>query len=375
MDNLRLWGYWYQMVWRRLIQKPDEPETPERRKLWQDVVPKFALEHSYLLHTILSICAVFAATPPATVQNFATSQEIPDAENSQNPGTPFPVPDTASPMDQDRAINLADHHHALALRQLSPMVNPGQIPNNLTPLFLSASLISTYGFARACVGPPNPDIIGELVHVLTLLRGAGIVIRAGFAHIEATTRKEGRSNVGPTLSGFMFPLPSDPEATLPGVANAFLTRLYGLHSSQFPGFTDFPSPTIRAFGVEANGNDDFSSPASDARAYAGALRHLKHAFLLAIEHPQSGLAAVPFATNLPRTVLEGLKNRNLLSLGLVAGWAVILHGLRDHWWAQDWGERIVRGAEMALSEMGGRNLVEFIGWPRGVIRGEAAMWG
>lgn len=351
IDDLRLMRYFHTSAWEDFTHVGGKVDNHELRYLWKEVVPDLALDHTFLLHALLSVSAIHIAMP--SEESKPSTREF--AEKSAMISLFAP-----KAIDSEAMIARAEHHHGLAMRMMGPVLAESMSAATLPPLFLTACLLAQYGFARSCVVKPTPETLPELCHVLTLMRGTGTIVRAGVAHLNTTP-----------VRPWLLPMPKVPDAPLGADATAYLSRLDQLLAERFPDYVPHDLSAYLPFNALANGPDDGASAENDARAYQACIRHTQHGFLLAREQGDSALVSVPWSVSLPATVLRGIQSREPLALGLACAYAIMLHGLKHQIWIQNWGQRIVDACEDALAErlLRGENVdLGLLDWPRSMVR-------
>lgn len=302
LDNFHLMGHYFTHVWRTVASDSDGEVDGELYELWHDIIPGLAIKHPFLLHALLALSAVhIAQSVPSTSISTSTSVSM---------------------------ANLAQHHHTLSLPLMRQALSSPMDSVIIQPLFACATFIAMYAFAHylipgihSAAGP-----VEEFAQALTMLRGTAAIVRSGPGLLEETPFKL-----------MLLPTPSNPEAPLIPEIESYLSALKAAHARMtWPGGSE------------------------EAEGYSFMIGMLRHTFILHYEEPTRQMAAIPFAVLLPEPVLSGIHDQKPFALCLVAGYATVLHRLKQHLWIQGWGKRVIDGIGKKLA---GSEWEEIVAWP------------
>jgi hypothetical protein len=316
VDNLRLMRHFCTHAWLSIVSEPDGSLNTDYRDLWCNVVPELAFAHPFLLHALLAVSAVHLLLTNPSLNSTATS-----ASGS--------------------IANLAQHHHLQSLPLLRDALS-APADGNLTittALFAAGALMALFAFGHSQIPADSTSLaalsaIDEFVQALTMLRGMSAIVHSAPGSLESTPFK------------VMFPRePSDPTVPLSPATEGYFAALKAAHA--------------RTIWPGGHG---------EAEAYAAAIEILRYTFLLYREEPGRQGAAVPFAVWLPQPVLSGIRDHQPIALCLVAGYATILHWLREDLWIQGWGRRVMGGLRVGLAS---NEWEEVIAWPLQVVGSDA----
>ncbi|MCJ1442886.1 MAG: hypothetical protein MMC23_003383 [Stictis urceolatum] len=331
-DNLRLMRYYMLFVYKQING------DPKQFALWRDYIPELAFQHDYLLHMVLAMSALHMAitNPPSTSPPHSTPMSPESSLHtppSASAGPSSPHSSTSNPSTSLSAspTALALHHHTLGLSLFRPNVS-NVTPSTIQPLFAFSCLLAIFAFGAPRASQHPPDILPEIIHSISLLRGTGTIVRQGTELLKTSP-----------MAALMLPFPHDPHGPLPPRLEAALAHLAAKNVSAHVG-----SPEIRD-------------------AYTQALAVLRNAFLLADERPGSGMVVVPFSIFLPDRVALGLRAGEPMALVLLAYYAVLLHQLQNSVWLKGLGRRVVG----AVWDEVGEGWRECLGWAVGEVQGES----
>ena len=290
-DNLRLMRYY------QVAAAADVSSSPTQTHLWTELVPELSFDHPFLLHSILGISALHRAL---------TSKKLPEEQED---------PDSVTSL-----AALAQHHHVLALNafreQLAELA-----PEMITTLFVTAALISLHTFANPLLDEKlDPslklDSVAEMATILYTLRGTGVIVRAGPEKL----------STGP-FSTLLLPELKDHSASLSVPIETALDRLKMRCYSSFAGIAE-----------------------DEQKDYLFAIQLLRKTYMLWLEVPGVQMTGVPFAVLVPVTVLSAMREKQPLSLCILAMYGVVLHWLNRSVWLGPWGRRTVEAVAEEVGE-------------------------
>ena len=220
--------------------------------------------------------------------------------------------------------DLAIHHQNSAITLFRPMLT-GITQENSAAIFAFAGVSAYIGFAMAQVSPTLlSDPITDLLEIFKLMRGSNAVRQEASAWIE-------KGSLGPLMRW-----QRDQKLAPP------------------------PPDVTEALRVLEERNQLSIESDIEREVYSLAIENLRSAF----EHvgTQTGARFAAFTwpvivNNLYSTALD---RRKPMALAILAHYGVLLHRIREKWWAGSWGRRVVE----AVSGMLEPEWQSSIRWPK-----------
>lgn len=270
---------------------------------WRIGVPREAIRHPFLMHTILALAALHKISLAST---------------------------TTTTNNADLALVALNHHHR-ALSLSKPAIdNFDATSANAIFAFSAIGALVLLAMPVYFDTPPLADPITDISALGAVMRGTSTVVRTGLHWITS----------GPLAAqlrlGFLdrpAPLPPETEAALGLVDEAIKRRFQGARNA-----------------------------AELLTSYSYTLDRLKLTFgvVLAQEH-EKGIELTWLAMG-RADFAKQLEEREGLALVLLAHYAVLLHGARDVWCCKGWGRALVEAIGEALPPEGGWE--GLMAWPR-----------
>ncbi|RAK77118.1 Zn(II)2Cys6 transcription factor [Aspergillus fijiensis CBS 313.89] len=255
--------------------------------IWQARVPEEALSHPFLMHGLLALSAIHLARTRDEVKRAAYV-----------------------------SVAVAHENQALAFfrEQLSD-INA----SNAKAMFAFASVVVvyTFGFLHPSHAPGTDDpwaCINGILQVFTLTRGVQQILN------EAT------STIRDSDWGALFQL-DDYDDVLPDDERSALDRLH-----------------------EVNHVCKGQDPAHDSTTYEHAIENLADLMAAAHQGVTSVRQACRWAIRLKAEFVQLLQEHQPLALIIVAYYCAILHRLRDIWFVDDWGIRVLKAIWQVLDD-------------------------
>ncbi|OJJ96156.1 hypothetical protein ASPACDRAFT_54566 [Aspergillus aculeatus ATCC 16872] len=255
--------------------------------IWQARVPEEALSHPFLMHGLLALSAIHLARTRDEVKRAAYV-----------------------------SVAVAHENQALAFfrEQLSD-INA----SNAKAMFAFASVVVvyTFGFLHPSHAPGTDDpwaCINGILQVFTLTRGVQQILN------EAT------STIRDSDWGALFQL-DDYDDVLPDDERSALDRLHEMNHV-------------------CKGQD----PAHNSITYEHAIENLADLMAAAHQGVTSVRQACRWAIRLKAEFVQLLQEHQPLALVIVAYYCAILHRLRDIWFVDDWGIRVLKAIWQVLDD-------------------------
>jgi hypothetical protein len=257
--------------------------------IWQNVVPKEALSHSFLMYGILALAALHLGYD--------------------------------RPQDKDLYTAAALKHYNFAIASFRSALKD-VTADNCTALFAFSAIliVLSLAFAQSHLLAQNQNAVEELIQIFTLLQGVRVVLQSAMPWVE-------QGPLAPLLR--RFPLPHA-EASAPwigilqGLDNA-LDRLEGY-------------------------NERTSDAADSHKMYNLAIQALKDCLEKVRANPGDRASALNWLVFLESPYVSSLKSNQPLALVILAHYGVVLHGLRQCWFIQGWGIRVIEVVHLNLSD-------------------------
>jgi hypothetical protein len=195
-------------------------------------------------------------------------------------------------------------HHSQALTLIRPHLSH-VTADNVYALFSYSCMIACYSFGIRKAAISSHDPLGDMLAVFTLLRGITVIVEMGEEWLENS----------PFADSTKLPEPNPNTRLAPKVEGA----LFSLSQSIPDSNTDLTSREV----------------------YEAALSLLRHTFLLSAEQPHSTRTALLFPILVPQQFVDNLRDKDPLSLVILAHYAVVLHWLRHSIWLRGWGNEVI----------------------------------
>lgn len=268
-------------------------------------------------------------------------------------------------------IQTAMRHQNRALREYRPVVSAGLQPADYESAlgFTALLVVSAFGLQSALfkhsietLEIQHADPIVEIRNIITLFQGMTHIYQVGYF---------GSSDLRltPALSDHVdhnnsFPYPGPGEASLDLLERDFLEFDYQRAHIDMMEATDWDFSAPNEIGTNHPAmKEDMLLPESRLESptdvYVYLIRRLRKVLRKTVTAPNIASYAFTWASCTPRAFSAALAVHRPLALVLVAHWAVSLHYLRDQWWADDWGIRLVATVARAL----GTEWRKYILWP------------
>lgn len=226
-----------------------------------------------------------------------------------------------SPSNKEVHSATAMRHYTAALELFRPYLS-SITSCNISPIFAFSCLVPIYifGYPHTSSLPSNP--LPEMLEIIGVLRGCAGIVRSGNEWLES----------GP-FKHLLLPSPTEPSQALPIDIEVALSRL-SIYNSKTT--TD---PTL-------------------LNNYSGAIGILRESFKLALNTPGEQKVALPFPILISPEVPMRMRERDPMSLVILAHYGVILHWLSTSIWMRGWGALVVD----AVKETVGGDWNECITW-------------
>jgi hypothetical protein len=257
--------------------------------IWQNVIPKEALSHTFLMCGILALAALHIA------------QERPQVKDIYTP------------------VALQYYNAAIAsFRSALKKVNA----DNCTALFGFSTILIVLSFAFAQSPSPAQDQspVDELIQIFTLLQGVRVVLQSAMPWVS-------KGPLSPLLRRGAIP---SSDATK--------------NSIHVP--KDFDEALVRLGGY----NERTYETADSHEMYKQAIQSLRDCLEKIEANPGDKAAAINWLVFLESSYVSSLKDNQPLALVILAHYGIVLNGLRDSWFVQGLGTRVIEVVHMSLSE-------------------------
>ena len=276
-------------------------------ELWRMTIPKIALSHDWLMHSILAVSALHIAR--------------------------------LRPEEQDMYWKRAAMHQDQALQgQQKALANPS--PDNADALFAFTLVIIYLSFAAENLleGAGREPLQG-IIRCLHMLRGIRAISPAVKHWVE-----------GGPLAHILSLHPGNIKS-----APTFREASTEAHFSKLLVFSS----------TNADLNEDHEM--NDTESYASAASSLRASFLKVEAIPEGGPLTPPiwhWAVRLHASFVTRLSERHVVPLVLVAHWCVLLTEVQHYWWIQGWVDKTMNDIQSCLP----RENHEWLDWPAEKIR-------
>lgn len=268
------------------------------KQIWQEIVPREAQSHHFLMYGILALAALHIGH-----------------DRSQSKGIYTAV--------ARRHYNAAIASFRAALKRVTP--------DNSNALFAFSAILIVLSLAFAQSHPPaeTHNAVEELIQIFTLLQGVRVVLQSAMPWVA-------QGPLSPLLRRGVIS-PEDIPMPSPGIP------------------PDFDEALIYLEGC----NERMSENADDHEMYNVAIQALRGSLEKIEANPRDRAAALNWLVFLESSYVSSLMSKKPFALVILAHYCVILDGLREHWFVQDWGVRVIEVVHANLSEEW-RSLVH---WP------------
>lgn len=273
---------------------------PQLRQVWQVVVPREAVTHSYLMHSLLAI---------AVLHQIWLGREVDSSSSSE--GT----------ISSDRYLELALHHHQLALSKSKAELRD-ITEGNCHALFAFSAMISVSSLALPMARPMGlVDPIGEMAQTAMLMRGSKTIVQSSRSLLEA-------GRVGPLLR-------------------------YGLVLKQ-TALTEDVEVALQGIQECIDGLDD----ENERESCRAALEGLKACFRTTGISQGGGLSVrledkggvFGWLAMVDMDFIALLFRRQPVALVILSYFAIFMHSLDEVWWYRGWGSALINTISETLDE-------------------------
>jgi hypothetical protein len=266
--------------------------------IWQEVIPWEAQSHPFLMYGILALAALHLGHDRPQRKGLYTAVAL-------------------------RYYNVGIASFRAALKQVTA--------DNSTALFGFSAILIVLSLALAQSHPNTQDqaVVEELIQIFTLLQGVRVVLESVMPWVE-------KGPLGPLLQ----------RGTVR--QNDVLA-----HSAHIPRDFDEALSSLSRY------NERRSESVDSHEMYKVAIQALRDCLKKIEANPGDRAAALNWLVFLESSYVSSLKSNQPLALVILAHYGVVLHGLREHWFVQDFGIRMVEMVHLSLTEEW-RSLVH---WP------------
>ncbi|KUJ12578.1 uncharacterized protein LY89DRAFT_673533 [Mollisia scopiformis] len=259
------------------------------RQMWKIQIPQMATKQKFLMYGIFSITAMHIAS--------------------------------SNPENQSSYINRAIRDHNIALRDYTSLLH-NITRENATALFACGSLIAVVALTLGILRPQQESTgpVEEILGIFNLLRGIPLVAGKMWASLRSSQ-----------------------------IAPLFVHRDHDGREVDLTASTRLPERVTNALALLEERAQTLSTP-EQKEAYIIAIQDLKEAFNLrsAVRYEKSMSFRWPVTVNQEYVALLGL--REPMALVVLAHYAVMLHEMRDKWWALGWGSQLVHEIYQVVDE-------------------------
>jgi hypothetical protein len=257
--------------------------------IWQKIVPEEAQSYSFLMHGILGLAALHIGHDRPHVKDVYIAVAL-------------------------RHYNAAIASFRAALKEVTA--------DNCTALFTFSAILIVLSLAFAQIHSlaQNQNVMEELIQVFTLLQGVRVVLESAMPWVE-------QGPVAPLLQRGAI---REEEA----------------RTQSFP----IPSEFDEALGCLERHNEHISQSVQSREMYTKAIKALRDCVQKVESKPGDRAAALTWLVFLEGSYVSSLQSNQPLALVILAHYGVVLHGLREHWFIQAFGARVVEVVHLNLSE-------------------------
>jgi len=257
--------------------------------IWQNVIPAEALSHTFLMYGILALAALHIAHD--------------------------------RPQVKDSYIPVAFQHYNVAIASFRSALKKVDA-DNCTALFGFSTILIVLSFAFAQSPSPaqNQSPVDDLIQIFTLLQGVRVVLQSAMPWVSKG--------------------PLSPLLRRGSVPNSDAARS-SIHIPQ-----DFDEALIRLGGY----NERTYETADSHEMYNQAIQSLRVCVEKVKANPGDRAAAINWLVFLENSYVSSLKDNQPLALVILAHYGIVLNGLRDSWFVQGLGTRVIEVVHRSLSE-------------------------
>ena len=276
----------------------------EMDNLWRDTVPRLAFDHLYLLHGILALSALHLAQ--------------------------------LHPTRRGHYRTIAAQHYTSGLELFRPVLQVEISQEDCHAVFafgISAAFIAMampeYSMSAQS---SNFDALHHLLEVMGLFRGIPALLSGSLAWIRA----------GPMGPFIRQPGAAGDPGVSVSVAVENALRALEARNEALNADAAYDEDPDAATGSQAEQH-------CTREHYATVIAALRPAFSHVTKN-QDKMLMIAWLVMVPPKFIEALRQREPLALAVVAHFAVALHAMRDNWFVNDLGKRVVEAVDKALGE-------------------------
>jgi hypothetical protein len=210
----------------------------------------------------------------------------------------------------DRAIR----HNNIALREYRSKLH-SITPENSPSLFACSTLLIIAALRLSASGPHQEPVgaIEEIAGIFVLTQGVRVVL----SEMRNWIRE---SEIAPLFVG-----------------------------RELNDNTILPKNVADALGLLEKCNQQSTDPGSDKKAYALAIQGLKACFMHLRSKERDNGIVLSWAVDVNQDYIRLLGLRRPMALVILAYFAVTLEEVRETWWADGWGSRVIQEVSQVLS--------------------------
>ena len=257
--------------------------------IWQNVIPAEALSHTFLMYGILALAASHIAHDRPQVKDLYTPVAL-------------------------QYYNVAIASFRSALKKVDA--------DNCTALFGFSTILIVLSFAFAQSPPPtqSQSPVEDLIQIFTLLQGVRVVLQSAMPWVSKG--------------------PLSPLLQRDAVQNSDAAT----NSIHIPQDFDEALTRLREY------NECTFETADSHEMHSQAIQSLRVCVEKVKANPGNRAAAINWLVFLESSYVSSLKDNQPLALVILAHYGIVLHGLRDSWFVQGLGTRVIEVVHLSLSE-------------------------
>ncbi|KAI4169915.1 MAG: hypothetical protein LQ346_008919 [Caloplaca aetnensis] len=284
VDHLELMHYYTSSTYLTIS------DSIEFQHIWQDIVPKEALSHTFLMHGILALAALHIA---------------------------YDRPD-----EEDRYVLAALKHYDISIGSFRTMLQQ-VTADNCSALFAFSTilLVITLAFAQTHSHAEHGNPVVDLIQVFTLLQGTQAVLRSALQWIAL-------GPLGPLvrrgLSGSKQVAPPKSDDTL-----TFERTLDQLQAH----------------------NERIAENVESRELYDRTIQRLRGCVKRIATYPGDRAAVMGWLVFLESSYVSALERGEPMALVIFAHYGVILHTLRQDWFVRDLGAQVVEMVHLQADDV------------------------
>lgn len=231
---------------------------------------------------------------------------------------------SSRPEDASSYTDRAIRHNNIALREYRSKLH-SITPENSPSIFACSTLLIIAALRLSASGPRQQPVgaIEEIAGIFVLTQGVRLVLSEMRKWI-------GQSEIAPLFNGREL----DDNITL-------------------------PKNVADALGLLENCNQQSVDPGSDKATYALAIQGLKACFTHLLSKERDNGIVLSWAVDVNQDYIRLLGLRRPMALVILAYFAVTLEEVRETWWADGWGSRLIQEVSQAL----GVEWNDLMAWP------------